>query len=190
MSSLAKCKVREKTTPRQFVKNKVRETLSDLGYVISSIKSYWEIKSISQLNGIGHHTCQLSSYIIFDPIHLHYMLIEFIYYKLMKIMNIVFVFVKLVQLYLQLYIIFNIYRNTVLVSFSYKIHPRKFFCCWFILLPIFCMIMHIFPLSRSYLWQYIIIFIIFSAFKRQPACPLLTVNQASPTTSDQWRYIQ
>ena len=31
LSSLAKCKVREKTTPRQFVKNKVHETLSDLG---------------------------------------------------------------------------------------------------------------------------------------------------------------
>ena len=31
LSSLAKCKVRKKTTPRQFVKNKVRETLSDLG---------------------------------------------------------------------------------------------------------------------------------------------------------------
>ena len=33
ISSLAKCKVREKTTPRQFVKNKVRETLSDLGSI-------------------------------------------------------------------------------------------------------------------------------------------------------------
>ena len=32
LSSLAKCKVRETTTPRQFVKNKVRKTLSDLGY--------------------------------------------------------------------------------------------------------------------------------------------------------------
>ena len=31
LSSLAKCKMCEKTTPRQFVKNKVRETLSDLG---------------------------------------------------------------------------------------------------------------------------------------------------------------
>ena len=31
LSSLPKCKVREKTTPRQFVKNKERETLSDLG---------------------------------------------------------------------------------------------------------------------------------------------------------------
>ena len=36
LSSLAKCKVREKTTLRQFVKNKVRETLSDLGYLDST----------------------------------------------------------------------------------------------------------------------------------------------------------
>ena len=33
LSPLAKYKVREKTTPRQFVKNKVRERLSDLGYI-------------------------------------------------------------------------------------------------------------------------------------------------------------
>ena len=51
---------------------------------------------------VEDNTCRLSSDIIFDLIHLHYMFIEFIYYKLMKIMNIVFVFVKLVQLYLQL----------------------------------------------------------------------------------------
>ena len=36
LSSLAKCKVREKTTLRQFVKNKVRETLSDLGNLDST----------------------------------------------------------------------------------------------------------------------------------------------------------
>ena len=34
LSSLAKCKVREETTPRQFVKNKVRKTLRDLGYFL------------------------------------------------------------------------------------------------------------------------------------------------------------
>ena len=32
LSSLAKCKVREKTTQWQFVKNKVCETLCDLGF--------------------------------------------------------------------------------------------------------------------------------------------------------------
>ena len=31
LNNVMHCKVREKTTPRQFVKNKVRETLSDLG---------------------------------------------------------------------------------------------------------------------------------------------------------------
>ena len=34
-------KVREKTTPRQFVKNKVRETLSDLGYVKITYWNTW-----------------------------------------------------------------------------------------------------------------------------------------------------
>ena len=32
-----KYKVREKTTPKQFVKNKERETLSDLGYVVRDV---------------------------------------------------------------------------------------------------------------------------------------------------------
>ena len=35
LSSLAKCKVRERTAPKQFVKNKMREMLSDLGYVFT-----------------------------------------------------------------------------------------------------------------------------------------------------------
>ena len=38
LSSPAKFKVREKTTQRQFVKNKVRKTLSDLGYLTSLLK--------------------------------------------------------------------------------------------------------------------------------------------------------
>ena len=35
--SLAKCKVRGKTTLRQFVNNKVCETLSDLGYYLYKV---------------------------------------------------------------------------------------------------------------------------------------------------------
>ena len=42
-------------------------------------------------------------------------------YKLMKIMNAVFVFVKFVQFYLLIQTIFNIYRNKLVVYLSFVV---------------------------------------------------------------------
>ena len=59
LSSLAKCKVRKKTTPRQFVRNKVRETLSDLGspsyltltfYIDGNITAFPLLKDLISVN--------------------------------------------------------------------------------------------------------------------------------------------
>ena len=66
LSSLAKCKVREKTTPRQLVKNKVCETLSDLGYcnLASSGNIFLQFGQFFKGLRVSNHKVRVSNYLV------------------------------------------------------------------------------------------------------------------------------